>query len=148
MCTNNDIGLLLKVIFSEAYCLKVKSIRAVLNLALYMNLFVDCRGSDRAWGGPSVAKEESHCLCWNHCQFFVVNVNDRDRVITANIDINYQNARRNKDVKTVTICLLQATMAMHDSLRLLFTLALVDGVFSPGATWESLLAIDPGGIQY
>jgi hypothetical protein len=35
---------------------------------------------------------------------------------------------------------------MHDSLRLLVTLALVDGVFGPGATWASLIAVDPGKL--
>lgn len=35
-------------------------------------------------------------------------------------------------------------MAMQDSLRLLVTLAIIDGVFGAGATWADLLAVDPG----
>jgi hypothetical protein len=35
-------------------------------------------------------------------------------------------------------------MVMQDSLRLLVTLALVDGVFGPGITWADLIAIEPG----
>ena len=63
------------------------------------------------------------------------------------IDLKYQKGQRHKDVqKTVTLRLLPATLAMHDSLRLLVTLALVDGVFGPGATWKRLLAIDPGEL--
>lgn len=147
VATNNDLDLLIDAIFSDAYNLKVLSIRVVLNMALYVNLYVDScsRGSDLAWGGPKIAEQENHCLCWNHCHFYVVNVDDGESVIAANIDLKYQKGQRYKDVqKTVTLRLLPATLAMHDSLRLLVTLALVDGVFGPGATWSSLLAIDPG----
>jgi hypothetical protein len=72
-----------------------------------------------------------------------------DRVIAANIDFKYQKGQRHKDMqKTITLRLLPATLAMHDSLRLLVTLALVDGVFGPNATWMSFLAIDPGEFQF
>ena len=148
VATMNDLDLLIDAAFSDAYNLEVQSIRIVLNIALYMNLFVDVcgRGSDLAWGGPSVAEQENHCLCWGHCHFFVVNVNDGDdRSLAANIEIKYQKGQRREDVhKTISLRLLPATMAMQDSLRLLVTLALVDGVFGPGATWAHLLAVDPG----
>lgn len=54
-------SLLIDAVFFDAYHLKVRSIQVPLNLALYLNLPVDrCgRGSDLAWGGPRVAKEES-----------------------------------------------------------------------------------------
>lgn len=72
-------------------------------------------------------------------------MDDGDRVIAANIDIRYQKGQRDKDLqKTVILRLLPSAMAMHDSLRLLLTLALVDGVFGPGVTWASLVVIDPG----
>ena len=99
----NDLDLLIDAVFSNAYHLKVRSIRGPLNLVLYLNLLADfCgRGSDLAWGGPHVAKEESHCLCWDHCRFYVVNVDDGDRVI----DLKYQKGQRDQDVqKTVTLC--------------------------------------------
>lgn len=149
--TRNDLDLLIDAVFSDAFSLGVQSIRVVLNLALYMNLFVDVcgRGSDLAWGGPSVAEKDNHCLCWNHCHFFVVNVDDGDRVIAANIDIKYQKGMRNRDLqKTVSLRLLPANMAMHDSLRLIVTLALVDGVFGSGVTWSSILSIDPGELPF
>jgi hypothetical protein len=92
-----------------------------------------------------VAEEENHCLCWDHCRFYVVNVDDGDRVIAANIEIRYQKGQRKKDEqKIVTLRILPAKIAMHDSLRLHMTLALVNGVFRPGATWASLLVVDPG----
>lgn len=144
VATNNDLDILIDAIFSDAYNLKVLSIRAMLNMALYVNLYVDScsRGSDLAWGGPKIAEQENHCHC------YVVNVDDGDRVIAANIDFRYQKGQRHTDVqKTVTLRLLPATLAMHDSLRLLVTLALADSVFGPGATWTSLLAIDPGELQ-
>jgi hypothetical protein len=79
VATNNDLELLIDAVFSDAYSLKVLSIRVVLNMALYMNLFVDScgRGSDLAWGGPMIAEQENHCLCWNHCHFYVVNLDDK-----------------------------------------------------------------------
>ena len=147
VATKNDLDLLIDTVFSDAYSLKLKGIRPVLNLALYMNLFVDScgRGSDLAWGGPMVAEQENHCLCWNHCHFYVVSLDDGDRVIAANIELKYQKGQRDKDEqKTITLRLLPATMAMHDSLRLLVTLALVDGVFGPRITWADLLAIESG----
>ncbi|TVY14354.1 hypothetical protein LARI1_G007977 [Lachnellula arida] len=147
VATNNDLDLLIEAAFSDEFSLNVQSIRSVLNIALYMNLFVDScgRGSDLAYGGASIAEQENHCLCWDHCRFYVVNVDDGDRVIAANIEIKFQKGQRSKDVqKIVTLRLLPSNMAMHDSLRLLVTLALVDGVFGPGATWASLIAVDPG----
>jgi hypothetical protein len=150
VATKNDLDLLVGAAFSDAYSIRVQSIRIVLNMALYMNLFVDVcgRGSDLAWGGPMISEQENHCLCWNHCHFYVVNVDDDDRVIAANIDIKYQKGQRQKDLqKTVTLRLLPANMAMSDSLRLLVTLALVDGVFGAGVSWSSILAIDPGELQ-
>jgi hypothetical protein len=149
VATNNDLDLLIEAAFSDEFSLNVQSIRSVLNIALYMNLFVDScgRGSDLAYGGASIAEQENHCLCWDHCRFYVVNVDDGDRVIAANIEIKFQKGQRSKDVqKIVTLRLLPSNMAMHDSLRLLVTLALVDGVFGPGATWASLIAVDPGKL--
>jgi hypothetical protein len=63
VATKNDLDLLLESVFSEVYSIKVLSIRVVLNLALYMNLYVDVcgHGSALAWGGPSVAEAENHC---------------------------------------------------------------------------------------
>jgi hypothetical protein len=149
LATNEDLDLLIRAALSDDFSLGVQSIRLVLNITLYMNLFVDacCRGSDLAYGGPSVAEQENHCLCWDHCRFYVVNM-DGDRVIAANIEIKYQKGQRGKDLqKIISLRLLPSNMAMHDSLRLLVTLALVDGVFGPGATWASLLAIDPGKLS-
>jgi hypothetical protein len=100
--TMNDLDLLIDTAFSDAYNLGVQSIRIVLNIALYMNLFVDVcgRGSDLAWGGPLVAEQENHSLCWGHCHFFVVNVNDGDdRSLAANIDIKYQKGQQREDVQ-------------------------------------------------
>ena len=50
VATNNDLDLLINAVFSDAYNLSVISIRVVLNMVLYMNMFVDCcgRGSDLA----------------------------------------------------------------------------------------------------
>jgi len=149
VATNNDLDLLIEAAFSDEFSLTVQSIRSVLNIALYMNLFVDScgRGSDLAYGGASIAEQENHCLCWNHCRFYVVNVDDGDRVIAANIEIKFQKGQRCKNLqKIVTLRLLPSNMAMHDSLRLLVTLALVDGVFGPGITWASLIAFDPGKL--
>jgi adiponectin receptor len=65
-----------------------------------------------------VAEQENHCLCWNYCHFYVVNVDDGDRVIAANIEIKYQKGQRNNDgQKTVTLRLLPATMAMNTFLN-------------------------------
>jgi hypothetical protein len=49
-------------------------------------------------------------------------------------------------INTIQVHLLLATMVMHDSLRLLLTLPLVDEVFGPNITWESLLSVDPGKL--
>ena len=147
VATGEDLELLIEAVISDEYSLMTQSIRSVLNLTLYLNLYVDAcgRGSDLAYGGPSVAEKPNHCLCWNHCRFFVVNTYDGDRVIAANIAIKYSKGQRRKDLeKIVSLRLLPSKMAAYDSLRLLVTLGLVDGVFGKGATWESLLAINPG----
>jgi hypothetical protein len=56
VATTNNLDLLINTAFSEAYSLTLMGIRLVLNLALYMNLFVDCcgRGSDLAWAVHSL----------------------------------------------------------------------------------------------
>lgn len=149
VATKEDLDIILGIVFSDAYSLRVRNIRRILNLAIYINLFVDAcgRGSDLAWGGSSVAKEDNHCLCWGHCRFYTVQVDDGDRVICANIDIKYQKGQRDKDLeKTITLRLLPAPIETQDSLRLLITLALVDGVFGPGVTWNNLLAVEPGEL--
>jgi hypothetical protein len=135
------------MVFSDAFSLKLCGIRPVLTLALYMNLYVDScgRGSDLAWGGSLVAKQPNHCLCWDHCDFYVVCLDEGDPVIAANITLKYQKGQTTSDAqKTITLRLLPTVMAMQDSLRLLVTLALVDGVFGQGITWAHLIAIDPG----
>jgi len=66
-------------------------------------------------------------------------------VIAANINLKYQKGQTTSDEqKTITLRLLPTVMATQDSLRLLVTLALVDGVFGPGATWADLIAVEPG----
>lgn len=138
MATNNDLDLLIDAIFSDIYNLKVLSIRVILNMALYINLYMDScsHGSDLAWGGPKIAEQENHCLCWNHCHFYVINMDDNDHVIAANINFKYQKGQQHKDMqKTVMLCLLLTMLAMHNSLCLLMTLALVNGMFGPGTTY-------------
>jgi hypothetical protein len=93
--------------------------------------FVDAcgRGSDLAWGGSNVAKEDNHCLCWDHCRFYTAQVDDGFCVICANIDIKYQKGQRDKVLeKTITLRLLPAAIATQDSLRLLITLQWLGGL--------------------
>jgi hypothetical protein len=150
VATKKDLDIILGIVFSDAYSLRVRNIRRILNPAVYINLFVNAcgRGSDLAWGGSNVAKEDNHCLRWDHCRFYTAQVGDGDRVICANIDIKYQKGQRDKDLKkAITLRLLPAAIATQDSLRLLITLALVDGVFGPGITWDDLLAVEPGEFR-
>ena len=147
VATKNDLDILIAMVFSDSFSLKLCGIRPVLTLALYMNLYVDScgRGSDLAWGGPSVAQQPNHCLCWDHCDFYVICLDEGDPVIAANITLKYQKGQTTSDAqKTITLRPLPTVMAMQDSLRLLVTLALVDGVFGQGITWADLIAIDPG----
>jgi hypothetical protein len=75
----------------------------------------------------------------------VVFFDDGDRMIAANINLKYQKGQTTSDEqKTITLRLLPVAMAMQDSLRLLITLALVDGVFGSGITWADLIAVEPG----
>lgn len=144
--TKNDLDVLIAMVFSDAFALKLSGVRLILNLALYMNLYVDScgRGSDLAWGGPAVVEQANHCLCWDHCDFYVVHFDDGDRVIAANINLKYQKGQTTSDEqKTITLRLLPTAMATQDSLRLLVTLGLVDGVFGPGMTWADLIAVEP-----
>ncbi|KAK4995415.1 hypothetical protein LTR66_004759 [Elasticomyces elasticus] len=48
VATKNDLDILIDTVFSDVFALKLTSVRLILNLALYMNLFVDScsRGSD------------------------------------------------------------------------------------------------------
>jgi len=147
VATKNDLDILIAMVFSDTFALNLSGVRLILNLALYMNLYVDScgRGSDLAWGGPTVVAKPNHCLCWDHCDFYVVCLDDGDRVIAANITLEYQKGQTTSDEKkTITLRLLPTVMAMQDSLRLLVTLAIIDGVFGAGATWADLLAVDPG----
>jgi hypothetical protein len=74
----------------------------------------------------------------------VVCFDDGDRVIAANINLKYQKGQTTSDEqKTITLRLLPTAMATQDSLRLLVTLGLVDGVFGPGMTWADLIAVEP-----
>ena len=145
VATKNDLDVLIAMAFSDTFALKSRGVRLLLNLGLYMNLYVDAagRGSDLAWGGPTVAEKSNQCLCWDHVCFYVVCLDDGDRVISANVDIKYSKGQRDKQ-KTITLRLLPMAMAMQDSLRLLVTLALIDGVFGPGITWADLIAVEPG----
>jgi len=91
VATKNNLDVLIAMVFSDAFALKLSGVRLILNLALYMNLYVDScgRGSDLAWGGPAVVEQPNHCLCWDYCDFYVVRFNDGDRVIAANINLKY-----------------------------------------------------------
>lgn len=147
VATKNDLDILIAIVFSDAFAFGLTGVRVILVLALYINLYVDScgRGSDLAWGGPTIVEKSNHCLCWGHCDFYVVCLDDGDRVIAANITLEYQKGQRSSDKKkTVTLRLLPTAMAMQDSLRLLVTLAIIDGVFGAGVTWADLLVVDPG----
>ncbi|CZS92504.1 uncharacterized protein RAG0_03112 [Rhynchosporium agropyri] len=151
VATKNDLDILIAIISSDAYAFRLTGVRPILILALYINLYVDAcgRGSDPAWGGPTVVEQPNHCLCWDHCEFYVVCLGDGDRVITANITLEYQKGQRASGEKMiVTLRLLPTAMAMQDSLRLLLTLAIIDGVFGVRVTWADLLAVDPAGFQH
>ena len=146
VATKNNLDVLIAMVFSDAFALKLSGVRLILNLALYMNLYVvSCgRGSDLAWGGPAVVEQPNHCLCWDHCDFYVVYFDDGDRVIAVNINLKYQKGQTISDKqKTITLRLLPTAMATQDSLRLLVTLGLVDGVFGPGITWTNLITVKP-----
>jgi hypothetical protein len=91
VATKNDLDILMAMVFSDTFALKLCGVRLILNLALYMNLYVDScgHGSDLAWGGPTVVEQPNHCLCWDHCEFYTVCFDDGDCVIAANINLKY-----------------------------------------------------------
>jgi hypothetical protein len=97
--TKNDLDILIVIVFSDAFTLKLSSVKLVLNVALYMNFYVDScsRGSDLAWGGPIVVEQPNHCLYWDHYDFYVVFFDDGDRIITTNINLKYQKGQTTSD---------------------------------------------------
>jgi hypothetical protein len=115
VATKNDLDILIATAFSDAYALKLTGARPVLNLALYINPYVDSCGcgSDLAWGGPRVVEQQNNCLCSDHCDFYLVNLDAGDRVIAANINLKYQKGQRTSDdQKLITLRLLPTVMAM------------------------------------
>lgn len=44
MAIKNDLNVLITIVFSDAFALKLSSVRLILNLALYINLYVDSCG--------------------------------------------------------------------------------------------------------
>jgi hypothetical protein len=147
MATKNDLDILIAIAFSEDFALKLSGIRLVLNMALYMNLYVDScgRGSNLAWGGPTVIEQPNHYLYWDHYDFYVVCFNNGNRVIAANINLKYQKGQTTLDEKKIiTLRLLPIAVAIQDSLGLLVILALVDNVFRPGITWADFITVEPG----
>jgi hypothetical protein len=48
VATKNDLNILIAIVFSDAFALKLSGVRLILNLVLYMNLYIDScgRGSD------------------------------------------------------------------------------------------------------
>jgi hypothetical protein len=64
VATNDNLDLSIDAVFSNTYNLKVLSIKVVLNVTLYINLYVDSysRGSDLAWCGLKITEQENHCL--------------------------------------------------------------------------------------
>ena len=60
VATKKDLDIILALLFSDGFALKPHGVKLVLKVALYINLYVDScsHGSDLAWGGPSIAREQ------------------------------------------------------------------------------------------
>lgn len=118
------------------------NMRTVLNLTLFMTLMIDLTGR-----GCEIARNpqrpEHMCLRWEDVKFFSFQgEEDETFEIKAHIQVRWAKGKALNDniCKIVPLPgLLPTSMRHQDSLRLLITLALMDGIFSEDIrTWDDL----------
>ncbi|EUC39123.1 hypothetical protein COCCADRAFT_81378 [Bipolaris zeicola 26-R-13] len=139
-----DVTRVLSNLYNPQYLITFSSMRTVLNLTLYILLMVDICGR-----GCDIARHpqrESHmCLRWEDIDFFSFqSENDDSMDIRAQITVKWSKGQSLNDSEYRIIPLaglLPTSHAMQDTLRMLLTLALLDGVFDGVQTWEDLCSM-------
>ena len=122
--------------------------RDVLNLALFMALYIDCasRGADIAWSSRSAETTEC-CVVWEDVDWFAFTVPDGGIGLRAKITIKWQKGMRLRSdlYKIIPLHFLGPELAAQDSLFLLFVLALIDNLFGENIrSWNDIQALRPG----
>ncbi|EHK16055.1 uncharacterized protein TRIVIDRAFT_65122 [Trichoderma virens Gv29-8] len=140
-----DVTFILSKLYSPEYLNRFPDMRTVLNLTLYIVLVVDLCGR-----GSEIARNPSRpvhqCLHWEDVEFYTFQrIDDNEFDIRVNIKVRWSKGQTADESRYHTVpftSLLPPSMALEDTLRLLLTLALIDGVFDYGiTTWEDLASL-------
>lgn len=142
---SEDVTFILSMLYSPHYLNTFSNMRTVLNLTLYILLMIDLcgRGADIA---RHPLRPEHMCLRWEDVSFYSFQHEDEASFdIRAQITVRWSKGQTLDEsaYRVIPIpALLPTSMALQDTLRMLLTVALMDGVFSDGVqTWEHLFSL-------
>lgn len=143
MVNSEDLTYLTKRMYEREFVASFPNMRLFLNLNLYICLMTDCceRGGAIVRGNYST---EEMCLKWEDVSFYTHQSEDETEPtfdIAANVTIKWSKGQKLKEGEWRTIplpSLLPVSMAPEDTLRLLLTAAMLDGVIDGAESWGDL----------
>jgi hypothetical protein len=144
---HQDVEQMISAIWDFKALAVIKSIRAMFNCTLLINLLID--GASRIGEflpKDSLAHDQQKFLQWQHLEFFALPDEGSD-AITIFIIVTCEwlkNQTHNiHGFKKFTIFLLSPNFAFQDTCRMLVILALHKGLFKHFRTWEELMSCTP-----
>lgn len=143
MVNSEDLTYLTKRMYKREFVASFPNMREFLNLNLYVCLMVDCceRGGAIVRG---LGSTEEMCLRWEDICFYTHQSEEETEPtfdIAANVTIKWCKGWKLKESEWRTVPLpklLPISMAPKDTLRLLLTAAILDGVINGVESWGDL----------
>lgn len=139
-----DVSLILRTMLSPLGLRQVMSMRVTLNLAIFINLHVDC--CSRIHEITSTERYPNQYLRWKDLKVYVFKDEGTGNFNLAGL-IKLRNCKGFKDKsdkwKEIPLMLLPSSLWFEDSLRLLIYAALIDGHIEGAGNWhefESLVS--------
>lgn len=146
---SQDVTLLLRALLTVEYMATHRHTRAILYIALFLNLAVDCSGriGELLIIGGKLC--EGKCLRWRDIEIYAFRLADGN--ITLKASVRYANlkgssgqATKEQRAKVIPLRLMPLHLAAEDSLRLLVTLGMIDDVFEHIQSWQDIQYLNPG----
>lgn len=153
LAVGNDLSTFLKVLFTPRFATMLTSTRELLLLALFICLQVDCssRVSELVMTNMNLEDREAFAekhpkkmFRWRSVEIFAFPNQGPGGRVTLRARLTFSDLKDSTMLKmklkekSIPLRLLPPSFAAEDSLFLLVTLGLIDGVFANVRTWNDI----------